>query len=163
METGVTRSSEDWVGLLEREAELEALDALIADAGEGRGRLALVEGPAGIGKTRLLEEAAGRAVGRATTVLAARGGELEQDFGFGIVRQLFEPELVRAGPVGREELYEGAARLAEGVFAAQPAEAGPAGDPTHAILHGLYWLTVNLAERSPRWRAIADLQWAGGP
>ena len=36
--------------------ELAALERLVADAAEGRGRVALIEGPAGIGKTRLLAE-----------------------------------------------------------------------------------------------------------
>ena len=57
-------------GLLERDRELAALDRLIADAGDGRGRVALIEGPAGIGKSRLLAEARTRA--RGMTVLSAR-------------------------------------------------------------------------------------------
>ena len=63
--------------LLERDAELAALDALIAAAPAG-GRLLAIEGPAGIGKTRLLAEAriAVRAAGM--QVLAARGSELER-------------------------------------------------------------------------------------
>ena len=75
-------------GLLERDRELAALDRLIADAEDGRGRVALIEGPAGIGKSRLLAEARTRA--GAMTVLSARCGELERDFSFGAVRQLFE-------------------------------------------------------------------------
>ncbi len=46
--------------LLERDAELAALDALIAAAAAG-GRLLAIEGPAGIGKTRLLGGGARRA------------------------------------------------------------------------------------------------------
>ena len=48
-------------GLLERDRELAALDRLIGDAEDGRGRVALIEGPAGIGKSRLLAEARARA------------------------------------------------------------------------------------------------------
>ena len=44
-------------GLLERDRELASLEALIDDAAGGAARLALVEGPAGIGKTRLVGEA----------------------------------------------------------------------------------------------------------
>src|SRR5215207_5192654 len=81
--------------LLERDAELVELDGLLADARGARGRLALIEGPAGIGKTRLLQEVRERASASGLAVLTARGGELERDFGFGVVRQLFEPELSR--------------------------------------------------------------------
>ena len=41
-------------GLLERERELGAIERLIDEAEDGRGRVALIEGPAGIGKSRLL-------------------------------------------------------------------------------------------------------------
>jgi ATP/maltotriose-dependent transcriptional regulator MalT len=129
--------------LLEREGELAELEALLADAREARGRTLLIEGPAGIGKTRLLEAARERAGSLGVSVLGARGGELERDFGFGVVR-----------------LLAGAARLAEPVFAAAP---GAAGDPTHAVLHGLYWLVANLCERSPVVLAIDDVHWADRP
>lgn len=42
--------------LLERGAELAEIDALVNDARDGAGRLVLIEGPPGIGKTRLLAE-----------------------------------------------------------------------------------------------------------
>jgi hypothetical protein len=42
-------------------------------------------------------------------VLRARGGELERDFGFGVVRQLFEPVLAAASAAERAEWLEGAA------------------------------------------------------
>src|SRR5438270_13097463 len=79
--------------LLEREAELDELQAALEDARGGAGRLVVVEGAAGIGKTRLLaaaRETAGRTGMRA---LQARGSELERDFPFSLVRQLFEPVL----------------------------------------------------------------------
>ncbi len=43
--------------LLEREAELAALWGLVERAVAGSGGLAVIEGPAGIGKTRLLRAA----------------------------------------------------------------------------------------------------------
>ena len=43
--------------ILERDAELAALAAAVAAAEAGHGTLALVEGPAGIGKTTLLRAA----------------------------------------------------------------------------------------------------------
>ena len=43
--------------ILERDAELAALAAAVAAAEAGHGSLALVEGPAGIGKTTLLRAA----------------------------------------------------------------------------------------------------------
>jgi hypothetical protein len=149
--------------LLEREGDLAVLGALLADARGGEGRLLVIEGPAGIGKTRLVEEARAVAGGMGLDVLHARGGELERDFGFGVVRQLLEPRLALAGGSERAELLDGAAGLAEAVVGPRSAVAPPAGDLSHAALHGLYWLVVNLAERSPLLIAVDDLQWADGP
>ena len=79
--------------MLERDRELGVLDDLIQGALEGRPGLALVEGPAGIGKSRLLAATREAAEGAGFRVLAARGSDLERELPFGIVRQLFEPLL----------------------------------------------------------------------
>src|SRR3954468_15760494 len=109
--------------LLERDDELTALAAALAAARAGAGRLVLVEGPAGIGKTQLLR--AGRAVADrdGVRVLGARASELERDFAFAVVRQLFEPALVAAAPEERAQLLGGAARPAAALVAAEPGDA----------------------------------------
>ena len=158
-----TRSGPRAAALLERDGDLAVLGALLADARAGEGRLAVIEGPAGIGKTRLLEEARAAAAGLGLEVLHARGGELERDFGFGVVRQLLEPCLAGADQGERSELFAGAAGLAEAVIAPRSAAAPPAGNLSQSALHGLYWLVVNLAERAPMLVAVDDLQWVDGP
>ena len=102
--------------LFEREDDLAALDAALTEAVAGTGGVLLIEGPAGIGKTVLLEALRRRASAAKMTVLAARGGELERGFGFGIVRQLLEGALIGADAAERDRLLAGAARLAEPVF-----------------------------------------------
>src|ERR671910_777425 len=111
--------------LLEREGDLAGLGGLLADARAGEGRLAVIEGPAGIGKTRLLEEARAATGGLGLDVLHARGGELERDFGFGVVRQLLEPRVAVAEESERAELFAGAAGLAEAGIAPQAAASAP--------------------------------------
>ena len=59
--------------MLEREAELARVVELLDDVRCGDGRLLLIVGPAGIGKTCLLEECARAALARDMTVLRARG------------------------------------------------------------------------------------------
>jgi ABC-type branched-subunit amino acid transport system ATPase component len=91
--------------ILERDAELAALAAAIAAAEAGHGTLALVEGPAGIGKTTLLRAACQGPAPWGARVLTARGLALEQGFPYGIVRQLLDP--VR----GEDGVMDGAATV----------------------------------------------------
>lgn len=91
--------------LLEREHERDRLDGAILGAREGMGCVILLEGAAGIGKTALLAHAqqVGREAGM--TVLHARGGELEREFAYGVVRQLFEQLVTVAEPSDRERWF----------------------------------------------------------
>ena len=99
--------------LEERDEALASVAPLLDDACAGRGRLLLVEGPPGIGKTRLLGAITERARATGMRTLRAQAGEFEQDFPYGIVRQLFEASI--AGP-SRDELLNGAADLARPLF-----------------------------------------------
>jgi predicted ATPase len=83
--------------LLERNDELAQLGAELAGAGNGRGRLVLISGPAGIGKTALLHRVERGAERDGMLVLRARGVELEQGFAFGVVRQLLERACLAEG------------------------------------------------------------------
>ncbi len=146
--------------LVERESELDALTALLDGLAAGRSGVALIEGPAGIGKTRLLGELRERGRGRRVPSLGARGSELEREFPFGVVRQLLEPALL--GRPDRGELFEGAAEVAGAVFA-PPGEESLGGDASFAVLHGLYWLTIDLVGEQPTLLTIDDLQWCDRP
>ncbi len=145
-------------GLLERDAELAAVEGLIAAAQAGLHLLAL-EGPPGIGKTALIAQtkALGQAAGM--QVLGGRGSELERSFSYGVVRQLFEPLLASLPAEERAELLSGAAGLAAPLFDPARLAAEPAADSSLATLHGLYWLAANLADRGRLLLAVDDLHW----
>ena len=149
--------------LLEREAELAALEAMLGAAHGGDGQLVVVEGSAGIGKTRLLAEVRALAQAGELEVLSARGGELEGEFAFGVVRQLFEAPLAAANAELRAELLSGAAGLSGSLFASAPTPSGEAGESSFAMLHGLYWLAANFASRTPTLVVVDDLHWADEP
>jgi len=135
----------------------------LIDAIADGGRLLAIEGPPGIGKTALLAEARALAQEAGFQVLGARGSELERSFSYGVVRQLFEP-LVASLPVDEQaELLEGAAALAAPLFDPAQVAVEPAEDSSLATLHGLYWLTANLAARRPLLLALDDLHWCDLP
>jgi DNA-binding CsgD family transcriptional regulator len=147
--------------LLERDRELGVIRDELAAARSGDGRCVLIEGPAGIGKSALMLAARTQARDDGFRVLSGAGGELETEFPYGVVRQLFEPAL--AGEPEAENLLAGAAALAQPVFAAEAAHRSPVGDSYGLeALHGLYWLTVNLAAAAPILVAVDDVHWCDG-
>jgi DNA-binding CsgD family transcriptional regulator len=149
--------------LIDREDDLAALDDALAQASGGAGGVWLIEGPAGIGKTALLDQLQHRAARSGLTMLTARGGELERGFGFGVIRQLLEGTVVGAARPDRDRLMAGAARLAEPVFTDVAGSGDGGDDVAFATLHGLYWLVVNLTERGPLVLAVDDVHWADEP
>ena len=148
-------------GLLERSEELARIDAALAEARDGRGRFVVIEGPAGIGKTALLAAVRSKAAEGGMRVLRSRGTELERDFAFGVVRQLFEPSLAEASEAERADLLHDAAGAAAGLLGlpggpSASAAPTPGVDSSFAILHGLYWLCANLAAGSPLCLVVDD-------
>jgi predicted ATPase len=118
-------------------------------------------GPAGIGKSELLSSLVQSADDDEITVLRARGTELERDFAFGIARQLFEPVVAEGSDDDRAALFDGAAALVAPLLdPGSGAQAAFSLDPSFASLHGLYWLTANLAAREPVLIAVDDAHWA---
>ncbi len=136
--------------LFEREAQIAAVEEAVVAAQTGRGRGVFLEGPAGIGKTSLLRFAAERGAEGGLRVLAARGDELEADLPWGVAVQLY------GGLADEKERFAGAAGLARILF-----EAGARLEPSRRpdpfpILHGLHWLTANLAAEAPLLILIDD-------
>jgi AAA ATPase domain len=144
--------------LRERERDLAAVEELL----EHRGGVLLIEGRAGIGKTSVVEVACSRAGELGHEVVRALGSELESGFAFGLVRQLFERRLAAAGEGERAGLLAGPAAAVRPLLAGE-VSVQPAGDSSFAVLHGLYWLVVNLAASRPLLIAIDDAHWVDEP
>jgi DNA-binding CsgD family transcriptional regulator len=153
------RKSTEVTVLLERERELDELAAAIGDARDGTGGLMAIEAQAGLGKTRLLHATRAAAAEAGLRVLTARATELERDFPFGLVRQLFEPQLAALPAPERDELFDGAsaARSAFGVAGDSPPEQAR---DAFSVLHGLYWMTAAVADRVPLLLAVDDAHWS---
>src|SRR6266851_2139853 len=141
---GVSRriSSPELIG---RAAEVAALAAALADAQRGRGRLVLVEGDAGIGKTRLVEDFAAQANG--ARVLAGGGIPLASDTPYAPVLGILQA-LARLHPaVAGGLLPQGA-----------PGPPDPFG-PTRLLAAAADAVRA-VAARTPLVLVVEDLHWA---
>jgi DNA-binding CsgD family transcriptional regulator len=139
--------------LIERESEQAILDEIVTAAAGGRGGAVLVEGEAGIGKTRLLESARARASKAGLRVLYATADEFETGVPLAAARVLL-------GRAARDVPSDGPARL--GVLAldgALPDPTGP-GSRSDAVVHALWWVIVELADAQPVALVLDDAQWA---
>ena len=153
--------------LVEREAELAAIDSSLERAVAGDGSIVLIEGEAGIGKTELLRAAATRAQALGVRVIASRGSELEREHAYGIVRQLLLPTFTMMPADVQSELLAGAARLAGpvlglGLGLGEEDAGGATGvaPDQGAVLHGLYWLAVNIAASQSLLISLDDAGWS---
>jgi DNA-binding CsgD family transcriptional regulator len=141
--------------LLERANDLDTIDGLVR-----AGAVGVVEGPAGIGKTALLDAACQRAEALNIRVVRARASELEHGFAYGVVRQLLEPVVARLEPEARAGLFTGPARPAALVLGAEHDAHGGA---SFGVLHGLYWAVIALAGETPLVLCVDDAHWADRP
>jgi DNA-binding CsgD family transcriptional regulator len=143
--------------LLERDIELGLADGFLEDVRGGEGRIMVLEGPPGVGKTALLRSVGERATKRGVEVLHARASQLDHGFSFGVARQLLERRVRAAAPGERKALLGGAAHDA---LPALGIVGGGEGDAGGLSLHGLYWLAANLAGRGPLVLCVDDAHWA---
>ena len=161
--TAVELGSAAPTGLLERDNELATVREWLEDVGAERGRVLLIEAPAGLGKSALIDRVRVMAHGE-FNVLSAGGSEMEQELGWGVARSLFEPWLLRLPDHERTSLLSGPAASASLLFGPIGEAARlPPSDAGFAILHGLYWCAVRAAEAQPTLLIVDDAHWADEP
>jgi DNA-binding CsgD family transcriptional regulator len=135
--------------LVGRDAELAQLDQALAEAAEHGGAV-FVTGAAGIGKTSLLEAAAGNARGRGYEVLEVTGLESEADLPYAGLHQLLQPVLPLASALPGPQ--KNALLTALGMRA---------GGPPEVFLVGLATLSLmeEVAGERPLVVVADDFQW----
>jgi DNA-binding CsgD family transcriptional regulator len=142
------------VALVGRDAELERLAAALAAAGAGRGRIVLISGEPGIGKTAILTALADHAAAAGVRIASGAAEELEMRLPFAAVSDCLGLSAAAADPKAAEiaAMMRGANRPPGGTLSA--ADAGFL--VTEAIL-GLVdgWCTAGCVLL-----AVDDLQWA---
>ncbi|KPH98992.1 hypothetical protein OK074_6117 [Actinobacteria bacterium OK074] len=150
--------------LWERDEEIAAIEraveAVRTDApSAGPGRLLVISGEAGIGKTALLGEARRIAEERGCTVWSARGGETVSSVPYNVVRQLLQPALISLMPEEARAYLEDAYDIAGPALGiADPGDLQP--DP-QGVCDGLVNAVRGLARRYwPLVLLIDDAHWA---
>jgi DNA-binding CsgD family transcriptional regulator len=140
-----------------REAEIQALGEALGRVATGGPAIVLVEGEAGIGKTRLLAKALEDARGRGMQVAAGRAEELERTRPFGVLAAAFG--CARSAPDPRRAAIAG-------LLASQGAgDLGPitvTSDPglRFRVVDAFADLVEELALGGPLMIGLDDLQWA---
>ncbi|MEU0880455.1 ATP-binding protein [Lentzea sp. NPDC005914] len=157
-----------WCGratLVGREQELTELCTGLRAVEAGGADAVLLDGPAGIGKSRLLVEVVDLARRDGFRVLVARASAAERSFAFGVAGQLLEPLLLSLPAAQRDEVLAGPAALASQVLnLAVPGEARAERSlDAYAALHALYRLVAALSTRQPVLVAVDDVEQADAP
>src|SRR5690242_6830030 len=143
--------------LIERDAELDVLHDAVNGLAKGAGRVVVIDGSAGLGKSALVEHAATIAERAGCLIRRAAPGPQERQFAFGVVRALLETPLVDALEPERAQLLDGAGAAAGALLLDG---AMPAGDDVTPIAHSIFWLCSRLAQRRPLALLIDDAQWS---
>lgn len=154
--------------LVGRAAERAALVGWLEQAGRGHGGLALLEGEAGIGKTRLLEEVARDARWRGVQVLWGHAGELAGASPYGPLREALRAALspLRVGQlaqmVSATVLRDAALLLPELAAVAGPPAAAPSAPALDQsqLLQALSHIVLALGQLAPHLLILEDLHWA---
>jgi predicted ATPase len=141
--------------LVGRKAEYDRLAAALQQARQGTGRICILKGPAGIGKTRLVKEALSTPVETGFDALYGAATELEQRRPFGVVTDCLEvrpasPDQRRASIA---DLLVGAAPAGTGI----PAEAATT---EFRVVEAILALVEELCAKGPVAMGVDDLQWA---
>jgi predicted ATPase len=118
--------------LLERDAELATLDAVMARAANGHGQIAVISGEAGIGKTTLVE----RFVERQADAVRALWGACEALFTPRPLGPLYD--IARQAPEPLRQALERESNRAE-LFAAALDELARGATPTVMVIEDIHW------------------------
>ncbi|MGW4470002.1 BTAD domain-containing putative transcriptional regulator [Nonomuraea sp. NPDC004354] len=139
---------------LGRDHLLDSASDVLGAAESGDGGALLVAGEPGTGRTQLLRSVEALARLRGLQVAWATACPLESGYAFGIARQLFEPMLAALPEEERARVLEGVTLPAADVI-----WRNRRGGDLAEVLHGLYWVTVRLARRTPLLIVLDDVQW----
>lgn len=148
--------------ILERDTELVRIAAALDSATKGSGRVIVIEGEAGIGKTALVRETRELAQQRGFGRLQATGDETETSMAWGVVRQMVERSVSRYSGDVRRAILDGPAGAALQALDVAP-DSNAADAEIARTLHALWWVAIDLSSTRPLLITVDDAQWADQP
>src|SRR5690349_20370746 len=135
-------------GFLDRSNECQALDRLLANVRGGQSGVLVIRGQAGIGKTALLDYAAGQATG--FRVAQVTGVQAEMELPYAGIHQLCAPVLDRLDALAPPQ--RDALRVALGLASAQAPD-------RFLVALAVLGLLSAVAEQRPVLCLVEDAQW----
>lgn len=144
------------VTLVGREDELAFLGSALEHAAGGSGTVVLLDGEAGIGKSRLLHEAVHAPRQGAFQVLHGVAGEMERTRPFGVIAEAFGVHAGADDPA-RADI---ARLLVDTEIQVTPGRMAETPDLRYSVVEALVELGESLAYRGPVAVVLDDLQWA---
>jgi len=133
---------------LGRDRERAELARALERAARGRGAIVLLEGEAGIGKTRMLDEALCHAHSQQWSVLSMSCEELERERPFGALRRALDLEAAFRDVLGRDGLRE------------RPHRPSETAELRFAVADAAAELIERRAVSGPLLLAVEDVHWA---
>ncbi|MDF5757178.1 LuxR family transcriptional regulator [Spongiactinospora sp. TRM90649] len=142
---------------MERDEAFASLERLVADALTGKGRVALVTGAVGTGKSELLHAFAERVAELGALAVMATASRVEQDLPLGVMGQL-----IQDAPLTAEERERALALLAEGAASVAHEPDGDNGGEIleqvdAQVVHALCTVLLELSERYPLVIVVDDV------
>jgi DNA-binding CsgD family transcriptional regulator len=146
--------------MIGRDRELVRVTGLLDDALAGQGRLVLCTGEAGIGKTRLAEEATSAAAARGVPAVWARAADRDSSPPYGLWRLVLDEPVIRgdAGGGSRPDLWSQVFGDAERPALAEGADSGSAS--RFALFAEVRRRLAEAAGPAGLLLVFDDLQWA---
>ena len=153
-----------------RGTELDILERARAEAGRGRAQLVLLSGDGGVGKTRLVQEAAASATADGWQVVTGRAYPLETAIPYALFGDALEPLFSTLDPATLTRLTRGDRRLLSALTPRLVAEADltqirltdsvTLAEQRLRLHAGILQLLGRLSERQPLMLCLENLQWA---
>ena len=161
--TGTKMGRPSGLPLVGRAGELARAGMLLEDVAQGRGRVLLLGGPAGIGKSRLTGEVLTLAARRGFVTLSGGAQVLGQGLAYAPLLEALGPYLVGLEPARRVRLVDGLPDLGRLFAELHLPPAASLGDPAlerTRLFEAIARLLGRLAGQAPVVLAVDDLHWA---